>query len=149
MFDTNREPIDQAAIDLEVKHGSTKLSPFDFIGAIDQKRLMDFSQDWVEKQYDPFMVNRGYLQAQRTVGVAAMMDQFNNLDKKMQFDFYWNVLPKSSSFNRWTKQDKENEEKIALLKQVYGISRAKCLEVLPLITDWDVLAQRVFQGGRK
>lgn len=149
MFETNREAIDQAAIDLEVKQGTVKLSPFDFTAAIDQKKRMDFTQEWVEKQYDPFMVNRSYLQAQRTVGAAALMDQYPALDKKMQFDFYWNMLPKSSSYTKWTKQDKENEDKIELLKKVFGYSRHKCLEVLPIITDWEALEKRIFQGGKK
>jgi len=148
MFDTNTDGVDYEAIASQAKQDRVKLSPFDFITAINTKKTLDLTDPAIEAQYEPFVINRGYLQAQYSVGVAAMLDRYNGLDKRMQYELYYHMLPKKKGFTAWSKPDKSVDDQIVLLKEVYGYSRVRCLEVLPLIKDWKALEQRVSRGGR-
>lgn len=151
MFDTNREVVDQEALSAEIKANSqTKLSPFDFVNAINQKKHLDLTDEVIEKQYDPFIINRAFLQNEGTVNLAAFMDQNYFLDKRLQFEFYFHIIPKNNSYGKWAKANTDMDEKIEVLKKLFSYSRAKCIEVIPFISDdeWGVFKKRISIGGK-
>lgn len=149
-FEGNRDPINQSLIDAEIKAETTKLSPFDFLTSINEKKKMDFSDENTEKQYNAFMVNRGLSQSMETVRLASLMDQNYHLDKKMQFDFYFHIIPKNKRFVKWAKGEIEKEDVIQLIMKKYSYSRKRAVEVVSIINSSEVekIKERLNQGGK-
>jgi hypothetical protein len=149
-FEGNREPINQALIDAEIKAESTKLSPFDFLTSINEKKKMDFSDENTEKQYNPYMVNRGLSQSSDFVRYASLMDANYHLSKKMQFDFYYHIIPKNKKFNKWAKGELDKEDVIELIMKKYSYSKKRAAEVVSLFNEDAIksLKMRLNEGGR-
>ena len=66
-------------------------SPFDFIDSINShKNLFNGPHDvnQVEKEYNPWIVNRGLSLFQDTTTLANFVNQNYHLDKKLQYDFF-------------------------------------------------------------
>jgi len=67
---------------------SSKMSPFDFLNAINLTKENLIVDDETEKQYNAFMVNRGLSYFQDTALIANEMNLAPHLSSKPQFDFY-------------------------------------------------------------
>lgn len=123
------------------------ISPFDFINAInfDKKELI--VDDWSEKQYIPYIVNRGLSFGADTVIPANEMNSRPHLDKKLQFDFLINTIRPRKRFNKWVKAEKI--EAIELVKTYYGYSTEKARQALSILTSeqLDHLKQKLEKGG--
>ena len=58
-----------------------------------------------EKSYSPFMVNRALSYHKDTVLYANEMNSYPNLDKKLQYDFYINIIRASKRpYSKWHKK---------------------------------------------
>lgn len=126
---------------------SDKLSPFDFLNAINMSKSQLIVDDQTEKQYNAFMVNRGLSYFRDTVLLANEMNSKPYLDKKLQFSFYLNSVAPRKRFSKWHKA--ENPDDLEVVKEYYGYSNAKAKQVLDILTSEqiDELKQRVFKGG--
>ena len=69
------------------------MSPFDFTKQIEhgKKNLIDENPE-LEKEYKPFIVNRALSFSHDMVLYANLMNEYNHLDSKLQFDFFLNSL---------------------------------------------------------
>ena len=69
------------------------MSPFEFVNQINygKKNLMDESPE-LEKEYKPFIVNRGLSFNHDTARWANEMNFHNHVDSKLQFDFFLNSI---------------------------------------------------------
>ena len=84
------------------------MTPFDFLNEINQgkKDLMaDDIDQQVEKQYNPFIINRGLSYFKDTALFANEMNIKNNLPPRMQYDFYRNIVTPKKRFAKWTKKE--------------------------------------------
>lgn len=124
------------------------ISPFDFINAIHYTKENLIVDDWSEKQYNPFLVNKGLSYGPDTVIPANEMNSRPHLDKKLQFSFLINNIKPRKRFNKWIKADKI--EAIEVIKEYYGYSTEKARQVLPLLDDskLDYLRTKLIKGGR-
>ena len=68
------------------------ISPFDFINAIHYSKENLIVDDWSEKQYNAFIINKGLSYGADTVIPANEMNSRPHLDKKMQFSFLINNI---------------------------------------------------------
>ena len=120
---------------------------FDVIKCIDSKSAYEL--DEVMDVYNPFMINRGFSQAANTVFFANEMNKYYNLDKKLQFDFYFNGIPKSKQYRPWAKG--ESDKNVKLVQAAYGVSRQKAETYLKLLTEDQInsIATEMNPGGRK
>lgn len=78
--------------------------PFKYVNAINDKTEIEFD----ETEYIPYLVNKAYSFHIDTVLFANEMNVFHDLDKKMQYDFYYHALSKRRRFSKWYKNE-ENE----------------------------------------
>lgn len=149
-FEGNREPVNQELIDAEIKAATAKLSPFDFLSAINEKKPIDIFDEETEKAYDAYIVNRGMSQTPETARLAAMMDSNYHLPKKMQFGFYYHIIPRNKRYTKWAKGELERKDIIELLMKLYKYSRKRAAEVSSLINKDEVvkLKERLEEGGR-
>ena len=124
------------------------ISPFDFINAIHYSKENLIVDDWSEKQYNAFIINKGLSYGADTVIPANEMNSRPHLDKKMQFSFLINNIRPRKRFNKWIKAEKI--EAIEVIKEYYGYSTEKARQVLPLLNDeqLDYLRTKLIKGGR-
>ena len=133
---------------IEEPYKAPAISPFDFINAIHYSKDNLIVDDWSEKQYNPFIINKGLSYGHDTVIPANEVNSRPHLDKKMQFSFLINTIRPRKRFNKWIKAEKI--ESIEVIKEYYGYSTEKARQVLPLLDEskLDYLRTKLIKGGR-
>ena len=124
------------------------ISPFDFINAIHYSKDKLIVDDWSEKQYNPYIINKGLSYGHDTVIPANEMNSRPHLDKILQFDFLINIIRPRKRFNKWIKAEKIDD--LEVVKEYYGYSTEKAKQVLPLLNDSIIteLRKRITKGGK-
>jgi len=125
------------------------MTPFDYLNDImlGKKNIAD---DTFQKDYVPFLVNRGLSYQSDCVLFANEMNIRNSIDKNQQYLFLLNtVRAKRRSFAKWGKPVQNSA--VDLIKSYFGYSDARALEVINLIADTDIekLKQLTDAGGTK
>ena len=123
------------------------ISPFDFLNSINQSKKDLIVDDWSEKQYNPFVVNKGLSYGPDTVIQANEMNSRPHLDKKLQFLFLLNTIRPRKRYNKWIKAEKVDS--IEVIKEYYGYSTEKARQVLPLFDEakLNYLKEKLQKGG--
>lgn len=123
------------------------ISPFDFINAINYSKDDLIVDDWSEKQYAPYLVNRGLSFGPDTVIAANEMNSRPHLDKKLQYQFLINSVRPKKRYNKWLKATQI--ESIEVIKQYYGYSTEKARQVITLFDQSTIktLKQKLEKGG--
>ena len=128
------------------------MTPFDFLKEINHGKndlMVDDIDHQVEKQYNTFIINRGLSYFMDTVMDANEMNIRHHLDKKLQNDYYLNIIRKRKRFSKWHKADKSANLEVVM--EFYGYSIQKAKEVLPLLKDDNLIDIRniLDKGGLK
>jgi|TARA_B110000858_G_C17755509_1_gene451877 hypothetical protein len=125
------------------------MSPFDYLNAINTTKKDIMVDDIAEKSYPSFMVNRGLSYFPDTVLFANEMNVHHNIDHRLQFDFFINIIKKKKRFSKWAKA--YNIENLELIKEYYGYSNEKAKSVLSLLNDAQIneLKLRIYKGGKR
>jgi hypothetical protein len=126
------------------------MSPFDFLNAINTTKKDLLREDPLnEKDYSPYMVNRGLSYFSDTVMMANEMNRNSGIPKKWQNDFLLNTISKKKRFSQWHKKDK-NSESLQLIMEYYKYSTERAKEVLSIFTEQQIesIKQRMNRGGR-
>jgi hypothetical protein len=122
--------------------------PFDYITAINssKKDLMQTRED--EKVYLPYITNGTLSYFADTVQAANVMNQYYDLDNKLQFDFLLNIIRKRKRFSKWNKPSEI--EALDAVKEYYGYSNAKAKSVMSLLSPPQIkeIKARTYKGGR-
>lgn len=123
------------------------ISPFDFINAISYSKDDLIVDEWSEKQYAPYLVNRGLSFGPDTVIAANEMNSRPHLDKKLQYQFLINSVRPKKRYNKWLKATQI--ESIEVIKQYYGYSTEKARQVITLFDQSTIknLKQKLEKGG--
>lgn len=109
-----------------------KMSPFDFVNAIHYTKEQLIVDDWSEKQYNPFIVNKALSFGADTVVAANEMNSRPHLEKRLQFDFLINTVRARKRFNKWLKADKI--EDLDLVKQYYNYNTEKAIQAMRILS---------------
>ena len=70
-----------------------------------------------------------------TIIFANEMNRYSSLDKKMQYDFFINIVRKKKRFSPWLRQDKIKD--LDYVKRYYGYSNEKAKQVLNILVLLD------------
>ena len=102
-----------------------------------------------KKSYPPYIINRclsGHLDC---VLLVNEMNKYHFLDKDLQYSFYLNTVRKRKRFSPWLRKDKI--EDLDYVKQYYGYSNEKALQVLKILSNEQInfIKQRLEIGGKK
>ena len=113
-----------------------------------KKNLIDEDPS-VEKEYAPYIVNKifsGHLDA---VLFANEMNQYHFLDKKMQYDFFINILRPKKRFSPWLRKDTIKD--LDYVKRYYGYSNEKAQQALKILTkeQLNFIKSKFETGGRQ
>ena len=113
------------------------MNPFDFLNSINQTKnsIIDADPE-TERQYNPFLANRGLSYFSDTIFLANEMNRLPGLGKKLQYDFLLQSVRPRKRYSKWLKD--ESNERIDALKTLYGYSHAKAKQAADLISkdDW-------------
>ena len=130
---------------------AVKTNPFDYINAINvsKKNLMRGSNNdtIAEKEYSPFLSNRSLSYFADTIGYANEMNKRHHLDNLLQFEYLLNIVRPKKRFSKWVK--KENDRDLSLVKEYYGYSNTKALQVLSILTPEQIkfIKGKLEKGG--
>jgi hypothetical protein len=126
-------------------------NPFDYLNSINvtKQNMMRGSEndELAEKGYNPFMVNRGLSYFQDTIALANEMNQYHQLDKKPQYEFFINIIRPRKRFSKWFKAT-DNDD-LDAIKEYYGYSNSKALQALSVLTknDIETIKTKLYKGG--
>ena len=129
------------------EYKSPKISPFDFVNSIHYSKEQLIVDDWSEKQYNPFIVNKSLSFGPDTVIFANEMNSRSHLGKHLQFTFLINSVRPRKRFNKWLKAEKV--EDVEVIKQYYKYNTEKALKALKLLTPEQILTikEKLNTGG--
>lgn len=124
------------------------MTPFDYLNAINLTKD-DFSDDPAfQKDYVPFIVNRGLSYFVDTCLQANEMNVRPNIPKKWQFSYLLNSITKKKRFSKWHKQ--EIGDDLSMVMEYYGYSIEKAKVALSILTkDQLTMIKQKFEKGGK
>ena len=126
-------------------------NPFDYLNSINLNKnnmMRDTENDELaEKNYNPYMVNRGLSYFADTVLFANEMNQYYLLDHKMQYEFLLGAVRKKKRFSKWHKS--VESEDLEAVKEYYGYSNRKAEQALTVLTDSQLkkIKAKNYKGG--
>jgi hypothetical protein len=122
----------------------------DWLNSINQtkKNLIDEDPS-IEKEYNPYIINRIYSGHLDAIMFANEMNQYHFLPKKMQYDFLLNTLRPKKRFSPWLRKDTIKD--LDLVKRYYGYSNEKAQQALKILTkdQLNFIKSKFETGGRQ
>jgi hypothetical protein len=122
----------------------------DWLNSINQTKKNLMNEDpSSEKEYAPYIINRCLSGHIDCVMYANEMNKYNFLPKKLQYDFFINIIRKKKRFSPWLKQEKNKD--LEVVKSYYGYSNEKAKQALRILTktQLDFIKSKLETGGTK
>ena len=123
----------------------------DYLNTINQTKenLMDGDDPAWEKNYPSFIINKCMSQHLDTIMFANEMNQYQGLDKKLQYDFFINIVRPRKRFSPWGKKEKINN--LDIVKKFYGYSTEKAIQALRILSNdqIEIIRDKLNTGGKK
>ena len=122
----------------------------DWLNTINQTKNNLIDEDpLLEKEYPSYIINRclsGYIDC---VLFANEMNIHNRVSKKLQYDFYINIIRIKKRFSPWVKKEKIKD--IEYVKSYYGYSNEKAEQALRILTKEQInfIRKKLDVGGTK
>jgi hypothetical protein len=132
---------------IEEPYKVPSISPFDFINAINYTKEKLIVDDWSEKQYSPYVINKGLSFTADTTVAANEMNSRPHIDRKLQFDFLINTIRSRKRFSKWIKPEKI--EALQVVKDYFKYNDEKARQVLSILTPEQInlIKQKLKKGG--
>jgi len=122
----------------------------DWLNSINQtkKNLMD-ENPLSEKEYSPFVINKCLSGHIDCLMYSNEMNINHNLDKKLQYDFFINILRTKKRFSPWIRKDIVKD--LDYVKKYYGYNNEKAQQALNILTKDQInfIRNKFETGGRK
>ena len=120
----------------------------DWLNSINQskKNLIDEDPS-IEKDYPPYIINRCFSGHLDAVLFANEMNMYSFLPKKMQYDFFINILRTKRRFSPWIRKDLVDN--LDCVKRYYGYSNEKAKQALKILSkeQLDFIKSKFEIGG--
>lgn len=127
-----------------------KIELKDWLNSINQtkKNIMDEDPSTI-KEYSPYIINRCLSGHIDCLMYSNEMNKYHSLDKKLQYDFFINIVRKKKRFSPWLKQEKIKD--IEVVKSYYGYSNDKAKQALNILTkeQLNFIKSKLETGGTK
>ena len=127
------------------------MTPFDFLNAINLTKKDLIAEDpQAEKEYLPYIVNRGLSYFPDTILYANEMNQRWEAPNEWQFSFFLNTISRKKRFSKWHKKDADTES-FRLVQEYFGYSNEKAKEALRILSDEQIaeIKAKTNKGGVK
>lgn len=127
------------------------LTPFDFIKSVshnkkDLIRGSDYPEQ-AEKEYNAYIVNRGFSYFEDTILHANEMNQRHHLFDDAQYRYYLGALRPRNRFSKWHKADKNKD--LDAIQEVYSVNRTVAKQYLKTLSKEDLkkVHEKLQKGG--
>ena len=123
------------------------MGPFEFIKAINSHKNIMKDDALAEKEYIPFLVNRGLSFFQDTILQVNEMNRCHYLDKQLQFDYLLNNIRPRNRWSKWLKPSKI--ENLEIVKSYFGFGNEKAKDALEVLSDTQIeeIKTQLTKGG--
>ena len=123
------------------------MSPFEYLNAINQSKENLIVDELSEKEYVPFVVNKGLSYFPDTILYANEMNRLYLLDNKPQFLYLLNSIRPRKRFGKWHKNELTDDLKI--ISEYFGYSYAKAKQIQNLISSdqLNTMKEKLQKGG--
>jgi len=122
----------------------------DWLNSINQtkKNLID-ENPLSENEYPPFVINKCLSGHIDCLMYSNEMNMNHNLDKKLQYDFFINILRTKKRFSPWIRKDIVKD--LDYVKKYYGYNNEKAQQALNILTKDQInfISNKFEIGGRK
>ena len=124
---------------------------FDYVNSISlsKKDMMTGTENdlLAEKEYVPFIVNKSLSYFVDSIFHVNEINQFPNLDNKLQYDYLRGALVSRKRFSKWVK--KEITDDIKAISEYYNCNYQRSAEILKIINknDLSMIKQLLQKGG--
>jgi hypothetical protein len=120
---------------------------FEYIDSILKSKVNLITDEHSEKGYSPFKANRHLSYFLDTVLYANDMNMFNELGKKLQFDYLINSVRPAKRYAKWHKAGSDSDLKAVM--EYYQESRHKAQKTLQLLSKEQLneIKQELIKGG--
>ena len=122
----------------------------DYLNAINQnkKDLMDSEDEFWEKKYPAYIVNKALSAFPDTIAYVNEMNRLCNLDKRLQFQFFLNSIRPKKRFSKWLRSTKIKN--LEYVKEYYGYNNEKASQALDILDDEQIehIKRIINRGGR-
>lgn len=110
------------------------MGPFDFVNSINSSSKTDLMKDDedAEKLYSPYLTNKALSYHQDTIAHANRMNMNFNLDNKLQYHYYLNIVRPRNRRSKWYK--KIDSPDLEIIQQYYGYGPKKAEEALSVLS---------------
>lgn len=150
----NIDPLDESNFVQKID----KLSPFDFINAINYSKVDLFEPDQATQQrtehsdseYVKFIINRSLSYFVDTIMYANLANiHLNNVPNAVHFDFYRLSVPRKKRFSKWGKRLVNDD--IEMLSSYYKCSIDKAIQYYAILTNEQLakIRNKLDHGGIK
>ena len=127
------------------------LTPFYFIKSVShsKKYLIRESEypEQIEKQYNAYIVNRGFSYFEDTILHANEMNMRAHLFNDAQYRYYLGVLRSRNRFSKWHKAEKNAD--LDAIQEVYSVNRTVAKMYLKTLSKDDLkrVHEKLQKGG--
>jgi hypothetical protein len=105
---------------------------WDFINSINYDKADLFEDPQAEKDYVPFIVNKGLSYFPDTIFFSNEMNRWPTTPKRQQYDFLRFTISKRKRFSKWAKR--ADDDRLDAVQQFYQCSPQKAQEIISLLT---------------
>ena len=126
------------------------MNPFDFLNEINSGKKDLIREDpQNEKDYVPFMVNRGLSYFADTVMYANEMNRVSGVPKLWQNDFFLNSISKKKRFSKWHKKEADSQS-LQLVMEYYKYSNKRAQEIMDILSpdQLKMIEEKLYKGGK-
>jgi hypothetical protein len=122
----------------------------DWLNSINQtkKNIMDEDPSST-KEYPPYIINKCLSAHIDALMYSNEMNKYHSLDKKLQYDFFINILRIKKRYSPWIRKDKIKD--LDVVKSYYKYSNEKAEQALKILTQDQInfIKSKLETGGTK
>ena len=122
----------------------------DWLNSINQTKsnIMDTNPDSV-KDYVPYIINKCFSGHIDSLMFSNEMNINHHIDKKLQYDFFINILRTKKRFSPWLRKDTIKD--LDYVKRYYGYNNEKAQQALRILTKEQInfIKSKFETGGKK
>jgi hypothetical protein len=105
----------------------------DWLNSINQNKKNIMNDDpSSEKDYAPYIINRCLSGHIDCVMYANEMNKYNFLPKRLQYDFFINIVRTKKRYSPWLNKEKIKD--LDYVKRYYGYNNEKALQALSILS---------------
>lgn len=123
-------------------------TPFDYLKSINETKNDIMKDDFDEKEYNPFIVNKGLSLFPDTILYANDVNMYHQMPNRAQYRYLINSIRKGKRYAKWPKKDGLHND-IELISEAFNLSYTKAKEYLSILSDDDIneIRKQLETGG--